>query len=161
MQWTEVFDAAAAVPAGAGGVSILPFLSGERGGVAGPASRGVWLGLADTTTREDLARAAVEAMVFTVRRGVEVLAGRPSEVRVTGGGARSPVVAQMLADVLQAQVQVVPERSASALGAAMLAAAAVGSALPAVISDVRAYEPAADLSGPYERWLHRLPTADL
>ncbi len=162
MRWDEVFAAATAVPAGARGVSMLPFLSGERGGVASPGSRGTWLGLTDATSREDLARAAVEAMVFTIRRGVEVLVGTRPQVRVTGGGARNPVVAQMLAAALGATVTVVPERSASALGAAMLAAAGVGALFTAEVGGLL-YEPVAapELEGAYARWVSRLPAAEL
>ena len=76
LSWRELFDAAAAVPAGAGGVGFRPFLTGERGGVAGPDDRGGWSGLHPGTTRADLARAAVEGVVFAVGAAVDA-AGRP------------------------------------------------------------------------------------
>ena len=63
----ELFDAAATVPTGAGGVVFRPFLTGERGGVAGPADRGGWTGLPASTTRAELARAAVEGVVSRSR----------------------------------------------------------------------------------------------
>ena len=163
MSWGQVFDAAAGTPAGAGGVSVIPYLTGERGAVAQPTSRGAWLGLSDTTTAQDLARAAVEGMVFAVARGVEVLAGPRDRIRMTGGGARNQVVVQALADLLGARVDVLPDRSASAIGAAMLAAAGVGQSLPVAGDPPTTYEPQANpaLRSAYERWRARAAAADL
>jgi xylulokinase len=126
--WPELFEAAASVPRGAGGVVFAPFLTGERGGVAGPEERGGWTGLTAGTTRADLARAAVEGVATAVGSAARLLgapdAGDP--VLVTGGGARSAVVQQALADALQRPVQHLRLRSASATGAAVLAGRAVG-----------------------------------
>jgi xylulokinase len=129
MSWAELFDAAAATPAGAGGVAFRPFLTGERGGVARPSDRGGWSGLQPGTTRADLARAAVEGVAFAIAAAFDLLetpddGGEP--VVLTGGGARSPVVQQLLADVLRRPVRHLPLRSASAIGAAMLAGRGVG-----------------------------------
>lgn len=127
LTWRELFDAAAAAPAGAGGVLFRPFLSGERGGVAGPADRGGWTGLHPGTTRADLGRAAVEGVLFAVHSAVDLLGGPGDEpVVLTGGGARAGVVQQVLADVLRRPVRHVPLRSASAVGAAVLAGRGVG-----------------------------------
>jgi xylulokinase len=127
LTWRELFDAAATVPAGAGGVVFRPFLTGERGGVAGPAERGGWSGLHPGTTRADLARAAVEGVAFAVGAAVELLDAPGGEaVVLSGGGARSGVVRQLIADVLGRPVRHVPLRSASAVGAAVLAGRGVG-----------------------------------
>jgi xylulokinase len=159
--WPDFFSLAASAPAGAGGVSVLPFLTGERGGVAAPDSRGAWLGLSEMTTPSYLARAAIEGMLFAVRRGVELLAGKPDRVRVSGGGVREEFVAQMLADVLGSQVQVIPERSASAVGAAMLAATGVGATLPTPEIAALSFVPQASMQGAYDLWLSRLEAARL
>jgi xylulokinase len=127
LSWEELFEAAAASPAGAGGVVFRPFLTGERGGVAGPGDRGGWAGLHPRTTRADLARAAVEGVVFAISAATDLLdvpGGTP--VVLTGGGTRSPVVRQLLADVLGRPVRHLRLRSASAIGAALLAARGVG-----------------------------------
>jgi xylulokinase len=127
LSWTEFLDAAASVPAGAGGVVFRPFLTGERGGVAGPADRGAWTGLHAGSTRADLARAAVEGVAFAVGAAYALL--DPPEdgaVVLTGGGARSGVVQQLLADVLGRPVRYLPLRSASAIGAALLGGRGVG-----------------------------------
>jgi xylulokinase len=140
---------------------MIPYYSGERGAVAGPNGRGAWLGLTDTTTRLELARAAVEGMVFAVAHGIEVLAGTPEHVRMTGGGALNPVVPQLLADVLGAEVHVLGERSASAIGAAMLAASGIGVELPVAAQPPVVYRPASDVRTAYELWRSRGPAAEL
>jgi xylulokinase len=125
LSWPDLFAAAETVPAGAGGVVFRPFLTGERGGVAGPADRGSWTGLGAGTTREDLARAAVEGVVFAVAAAA-ALVEADGELLVTGGGARAGVVRRLLADVLGRPVRVLGLRSASAVGAAVLAARGTG-----------------------------------
>ena len=163
LQWSDFFAAAASSQTGAGGVSVIPYLAGERGGVAQPSSRGAWLGMSDATTPADLARAAIEGMLFTVRQGVELLAGAQQAVRVSGGGVREPFVAQMLADVLDATISVVPDRSASALGAAMLAATGVGQTIAVASGQPLVFEPRenGELEHAYRRWVARRPAGDM
>ncbi|MEH1128758.1 xylulokinase [Micromonospora sp. CPCC 206061] len=159
--WADLVEAAAAGPAGAGGVTFLPFLTGERGGLAGPSSRGGWLGLRASTTRLELARAAVEAMVFAVRRAAELLGPLGPAVRLTGGGGREPLVRQLLADALGVVVRRVEVRSASATGAALLAARAVGAnVLPdrACPPDT-VPRPNPALESAYSSWLEHTRTA--
>ncbi|MCF6743313.1 carbohydrate kinase [Blastococcus sp. KM273128] len=127
LSWPELFAAAASVP-GAGGVVFRPFLTGERGGVAGPDDRAGWDGLHPGTTRAQLARAAVEGVVRAIGAAAALLEppddGAP--VVVTGGGARDPLVQRLLADELRRPLRVLHLRSASAVGAALLAARGAG-----------------------------------
>ncbi|MEI4273739.1 FGGY family carbohydrate kinase [Klenkia sp. LSe6-5] len=111
----------------AGGVRFTPWLTGERGGVAGPDDRAAWTGLHAGTTRADLGRAALEGVADAVAAGADLLdpAG-DAPVVLTGGGVRTPAVQQLLADALGRPVQHVRVRSASATGAAQLAARGVG-----------------------------------
>jgi xylulokinase len=147
-------------------LSFLPFLTGERGGLAKPGSRGAWIGLDHGTTREDLARSALEAMAFTVRRAVDLLPAesRPQHrlVRLTGGGGREPGVQQLVADALGTPVQRVEVRSASATGAAMLAARGVGHQLEPARSYGPVVAPRDDgrLDEVYRLWLSRAAVAD-
>ncbi|MGY1623396.1 FGGY family carbohydrate kinase [Geodermatophilus sp. SYSU D00965] len=149
----ELFEAAAGAPVGAGGVVFRPFLTGERGGVAGPADRGSWTGLSAGTTRADLARAAVEGVVFAVGAAADLLGGR-GPVVLTGGGGRAPVVAQLLADVLGEPVRTVALRSASAVGAALLAGRGTGTEVLARPETGSAVEPrpSPELRVARDRW---------
>jgi xylulokinase len=128
LTWAELFEAAAAASRGAGGAVFAPFLTGERGGVAGPDDRGSWTGLSAATTRADLARAAVEGVATAVGASSRLLGGPDGgePVVLTGGGARAAVVQQAIADALQRPVRHLRLRSASATGAAVLAGRAAG-----------------------------------
>jgi xylulokinase len=124
--------------------------------VAGPDERGGWTGLQPGTTRADLARAAVEGVVFAVGAAVDLLDapddGAP--VVLTGGGARSAVVQQLVADVLRRPVRHLRLRSASAVGAAVLAGRGIG--LDVVpqrdLGPLLEPHPDAGLAGARERW---------
>jgi xylulokinase len=127
LSWAEFVEAAASVQAGAGGVVFRPFLTGERGGVAGPDDRGGWTGLQAGTTRADLARAALEGVLFAVRSALALLdVADDDPVLLTGGVVRTGLVAQLLADALGRPVRPLGLRSASAVGAAMLAGRGAG-----------------------------------
>ncbi len=127
MDWPAFAGSLSASTPGAGGVVFAPFLTGERGGVAAPGARGGWTGLSADTTRADLARAAVEGVACAVAAALDLLDPAAGELVVlTGGGARDPAVQQVLADALDRPVQHVQVRSASATGAAVLAARGVG-----------------------------------
>jgi xylulokinase len=161
LTWPQLITAARATPPGANGVSFLPFLTGERGGIADATSRAAWLGLQASTTRQDLARAAVEAMIFVVRRGAELLGPIGPTVRLTGGGGRDPLVRQLLADSLGVEVRRTELRSASATGAAMLAAQGVGTALAVPAAEGMAALPRRDdaLDESYGHWCGRVRAA--
>ncbi len=164
LSWEDLVTVLAA-PAPRQGVSFLPFLTGERGALAQPDSRAAWLGLDQATTRDDLARAALEALAFTVRRAVELLPAAPASagsVCLTGGGGREPALQQLLADVLGREVQRVEVRSSSATGAAVLAARGTGGALAPQRRQGPVVTPrrAVALDEAYHRWLSRAPVAD-
>jgi xylulokinase len=123
----EFFQLAASAPAGAGGVRFSPWLTGERGGLAQPEDRALFTGLSSGTTRADLARAAVEGVVHAIGRAARMLGDLPAgDVVLTGGGGRAAVVRTLLAEQLGRPVTWRPLRSASASGAALLAARGVG-----------------------------------
>ncbi|CAA9220855.1 MAG: Putative xylulose kinase [uncultured Blastococcus sp.] len=155
LSWAEFVAAAAGVPAGAGGVVFRPFLSGERGGVAGPEDRGSWTGLHAGTTRAHLARAALEGVAFAVRAAFDLVDVPDDDpVLLTGGAARSGVVVQLLADVLGRAVRPLGLRSASAVGAAVLAGRGVDVAVAPRREDGALLEPRPDdgLAAARHRW---------
>jgi xylulokinase len=152
--WADLFAAAAGAPAGAGGAVFRPFLTGERGGVAGPDDRGGWTGLSAVTRRADLARAAVEGVVFAIASAAALLDVPDGPVLLSGGGIRSGPVPQLLADVLDRPVRPVRLRSASAVGAALLAARGVGEEVGPVFHEEMAVEPRREvaLTDAQRRW---------
>jgi xylulokinase len=160
LEWTTLFEIAGT--SSADGVSFLPFLTGERGGVAPPSARGAWVGMTERTTRDNLVRAAVEGLAFCVRRGLELLDVSGAPVLLSGGGARTPVLRQLVADVLDAPARYEDLRSASAIGAARLGALGLGARIDAGPRATRATggtcapRPSAELTEAYQTWLYRL-----
>lgn len=120
-------------PAGADGVSLLPFLNGERV-PALPDATGNFQGLTLTNmTQANLCRAAIEGTTYGLRYGLDLLRrnGLQSHViRLVGGGSKSPLWRQLVADIMATPV-VCPEQSeAAALGAAIQAAWCVAADSP-------------------------------
>jgi xylulokinase len=121
----ELNAAVAGVKPGADGLVLLPYLSGERTPNV-PDGSGAVLGLNQTTfSAGHLARAAMEGVTLGMNYGLRRLAAlgvRAREIRVTGGGARSPVWRQIMADVFGVPVVAMVEDEGAALGGALQAA---------------------------------------
>jgi xylulokinase len=117
--------AVAAAPAGADGLVMLPYLEGERTPNV-PEGSGVWLGLNKKTLQAGhLARAAMEGATMGMNYGLRRLADlgeKAKEIRVTGGGAKSPVWRQLMADIFGVPVVAMVEDEGAALGGALQAA---------------------------------------
>jgi xylulokinase len=126
--YAELDRAASAVLAGADGLVFLPYLTGERTPHPDPTARGAFVGLTVRHELGHLARAVMEGVAFGLRDMVELMppALGIEEVRVAGGGARSPLWVQIIADVLGRPVRVMETYEAAAHGAAMLAATSQG-----------------------------------
>lgn len=127
--WEEVYLEAFAIPPGAGGVSFLPYLSGERTPHFDPGARGLWSGLGLDHGRGHLLRSALEGVAFALREGLEALEATGleiSELRLAGGGSLEPAWRQLLADILGRPLLVLPDPGVSARGAALLAGIACG-----------------------------------
>jgi xylulokinase len=112
-------------PIGAQGVSMLPFLNGERV-PALPHATGSILGLdATNMTQANLCRAAVEGATFGLRYGLDLLRAsgiKSDNIRLIGGGAKSAVWRQIVADIMDTPVICTEQAEAAALGAAIQAA---------------------------------------
>ncbi|MEJ2218516.1 MAG: xylulokinase [Gemmatimonadota bacterium] len=122
-------DEAARAPRGAGGVTFLPYLQGERTPHRDGAARGAFLGLSLATDRTHLSRAVLEGICFAMRDSLEILRElglAPEYVLLTGGGARSPFVRRLQAEVYGVPVATVDREEGSAYGAALLAAVGAG-----------------------------------
>jgi len=125
VEFGALADASADVPPGASGLLFLPYLSGERMPYADPLMRGGFVGLTTRHTRAHLTRSVLEGVSFGLRDGLELLRGLCTssieEVRVSGGGAKSDLWRQILADILGVRVARVTSEEGAAHGAALLA----------------------------------------
>jgi gluconokinase len=114
---------------GAEGLIFLPYLHGERTPHWNPRARGVMFGLAPHHGPAHLARAALEGICMCLAQVHELLKVSPggiTEIRASGGFARSAVWVQLLADMLGAPIALPRVRESSALGAAILGMKAAG-----------------------------------
>ena len=122
----EQLDAEAShVPPGCEGLIFLPYLTGERCPIPDPTARGGWIGLTRSHTRGHLIRAVLEGVSFALAQIMDIvrdLAGPASRIRVTGGGAKSELWRQILADAFEAPVAPLQISEGSALGAAAMGA---------------------------------------
>ena len=130
-------DEAAGIAPGAEGLIFLPYLTGERTPHPDPLARGAFVGLTARHTRAHMTRAVLEGVAFGLRDSFELIknsdAGLINEVRASGGGARSPVWRQILADVFNTPLVVAEAIEGAAYGAALLAGVG-GGVWPDVLS---------------------------
>ncbi len=125
----ELNRLAAEAPPGAGGLTVLPTLAGATAPEWISEARGAVYGLTPAHDLRHLSRALLEGCAFAMRDVVERLVelGVDCErILLLGGGAKSPLWAQIRADVLQRPVDVASAADSSPLGAALLAAVAAG-----------------------------------
>jgi xylulokinase len=118
-----------ALPAGSDGLLFLPYLTGERTPHPDPLARGAFVGLTVRHTQAHLTRAVLEGVAFGLKDSFELMkaANMPvNEVRISGGGAKSPLWRQIMADVLNAPLVTVNTTEGAALGAAICAAVGIG-----------------------------------
>jgi glycerol kinase len=109
-----------------GGVYLVPALVGLGSPHWAPDARGLVSGLAGSTRREHVVRAALEATAYQTRDVVEAMELELEVLRVDGGATANEFLMQFEADVLGVPVEVAAERETTALGAAALAAVALG-----------------------------------
>lgn len=129
-EFDSLVQPAASMPAGSNGLLYLPYLSGERTPHADPQARGAFVGLTVRHTQAHLTRAVLEGVAFGLRDSFELMKGAGladiTQVRITGGGARSPLWRQILSDVFQVELVTVNTTEGAAYGAALLAATGAG-----------------------------------
>jgi len=115
---------AAKAPAGSGGLMLLPYLEGERTPNV-PDGSGVWFGASQKTFNAScFARAAMEGVTMGMNYGLRrlrKLGVNPSQIRVTGGGAKSRVWRQIMADIFDTEVVTIKVSEGAAYGAALQA----------------------------------------
>jgi xylulokinase len=117
------------IPAGAEGVTFLPYLQGERTPHRDATARGAILGLSLAHSRAHVTRAVVEGVCFALRDSVTILQELgvvPNHMLLTGGGARVPFLRRMQAEVFGLPVCTVNREEGPAYGAALLAAVGAG-----------------------------------
>lgn len=118
-------DLVTQAPIGSQGISLLPFLNGERVPALPHATASIHGLTMDNLTRANLCRAVVEGTTFGLRYGLDLLRHNGLQslrICLTGGGSKSPVWRQIVADIMDTPVICTEQSEAAALGAAIQAA---------------------------------------
>jgi xylulokinase len=122
-------ETAAAVEPGSAGLLFLPYLTRADTPYWDGTARGAWVGLRERHGLPHMYRAVLEGMAFELRMLVRLVDAElgivTRRIRAMGGGAQSDLWVKLLADILEVPVELTTHAEATALGAAILAAAAV------------------------------------
>lgn len=141
-------------------VYFLPYLMGERSPHNDPNVRGAFLGLGMDTTRVQMAEAVFEGVAFALKDSLEIARGLGIEIQKTklcGGGAKSLVWQEILANILNLEVELLEAEEGPALGGAILAAVACGeyatveAAAKAIVKVRKTVFPREELAASYQK----------
>jgi xylulokinase len=116
-------------PPGCEGLFFLPYLTGERCPYPDPDARGGWIGITARTTRDMLIRSVLEGVTFGMRDALEIMRQMNvpiSQVRASGGGARSDFWRHLQADIYNLPIVVTNAAEGPAYGVALLAGVGTG-----------------------------------
>jgi xylulokinase len=117
------------VNAGCDGLIYLPYLMGERTPHLDSNAKGVFFGLSAKHEKQDMIRAVMEGVVYSLKDCLEIInemGVNVSVVRASGGGGKSPLWRQMQADVFGTEIATINSSEGPALGVALLAGVGTG-----------------------------------
>lgn len=151
-------DEIAKIPVGSGGVIYLPLLQGERAPFVKPEARGLFFGLGDWHTRSHLLRAIFEGVALSTRHNIDsmIKTGKLDTIFVSGGGSKSAIWSQIIADCTGSKIKVTGGADAGSRGAAINAGVAVGvfknhrEGVQRMVHSTREHEPNAVNVGKYD-----------
>ncbi|MFZ2537878.1 MAG: FGGY-family carbohydrate kinase, partial [Oscillospiraceae bacterium] len=149
------------VQIGANKLLYLPYLMGERTPHLDLNARGVLFGLCASHTKADIIRAVLEGVAYSLRDCIEILREMDvytDDMMICGGGAKSPIWRQMLADLYGCEVKILSSNEGAALGSAILAFVGAGefetvqSACKAIVKTADCYPPIKQNSNKYNQF---------
>ena len=127
--YDRLCEMAVKVPAGACGVTMIPYFQGSIRPKYVPDAKGLFFGLGLDTGREVLVRSCLEGIGFMIRENIEMLGTYGVNVKTLqffGGGSKNVVWNQIISDISQVELKKPEEEECASLGAAILAAVALG-----------------------------------
>lgn len=142
------------------GLFFLPFLSGERNPQIGNSASGVFFGLRGYHAQGHIVRAVMEGVCFALRIVADALQQNgvtPKEVRIGGGGSRSALWMQTMANILGVPLQVSHVEEPGLVGSAILGYTALGAypdvaqATQAMVQPGKRYVPDPPAVAAYQR----------
>lgn len=147
----ELDELAENIAPGSDGLTMLPYFTGSTMPKYNPDARAVFSGINLSHTRGHFARAIMEAIAFTLKQNLEYVGEEViKEIRITGGGASSPLWATIKSNVTGKVLKTLSESETACLGSALCAAVGVGDfnsikdAVDSVVKIKKIYEPTGD-----------------
>jgi xylulokinase len=130
VSFDNLVNEASDIKAGSEGLLFQPYLTGERTPYPDPLVRAAWVGLTVRHTRAHMTRAVLEGVAFGIKDSFTLILqaglGSIQQVRISGGGAKSELWRQIMADVLGVELVTVNTTEGAAFGAALLAGVGAG-----------------------------------
>jgi len=117
------------VPPGSKGMIFLPYLEGERTPHWNSQARGIFFGISTNHEKRHFIRAIMEGVGFSLKDSIDLIEDLGTEItkiRVTGGGYRSKVWRQIVADITEKEIQYSNVQEGSAFGVAVLSGVGTG-----------------------------------
>ena len=145
---------------GKNNVYFLPYLMGERSPHNNPNARGTLIGMTMDTSREDITQAILEGVAFGMRdcfEVVKILGINIERAKISGGGAKSKLWREIIANVLNIKIDILESEEGPSLGGAILAAVACGEykdvaeASAKIVRTVDTIEPNPEIAERYEK----------
>ncbi len=152
----EVDEMAEKIAVGSDGVTFLPYLCGSTMPKYNPDARGSFTGLTPEHTPAHFARAIMESVACMLKSNLDYLSVPVEEIRIMGGGAKSPLWCYMKADITGKRLVTLKNKETACLGSAIFAGvgggafASVEEAVTRIATDKEYLPTGADYSGVYE-----------
>jgi xylulokinase len=127
--YAAMIEEAQLAPAGSENLYFLPYLTGARCPHPDPNARGAYIGLTPRHHRAHLIRSTIEGITYGMREQISIFRSMNipiTQVRASGGGARSQFWRQLQSDMYEAPVVTINAAEGAALGVAILAGVGSG-----------------------------------
>jgi xylulokinase len=129
LDYAKLDQLAEEVNPGSEGLIFLPYLYGERTPHADANARGVYFGISGKHDQRHFIRSVLEGVTFALKDSLELIKDKGlgiKEIRAIGGGAKSKIWQQILADILGEEINLLNVEEGPAFGAALIAGVGVG-----------------------------------
>lgn len=129
LDYPKLDQLAEEIEPGSEGLLFLPYLYGERTPHNDANARGVYFGISGKHDQRHFTRSVLEGVTFALKDSLELIKDKGvkvKEIRAIGGGAKSSVWQQILADILGKEINLLNVEEGPAFGAALIAGVGVG-----------------------------------
>ncbi|MCJ7657259.1 MAG: FGGY-family carbohydrate kinase, partial [Candidatus Atribacteria bacterium] len=127
--YTKLDQLAEEIELGSEGLIFLPYLYGERTPHNDANARGAYFGISGKHDQRHFIRSVLEGVTFALKDSLELIKNKGvkiKEIRAIGGGAKSRIWQQILADILDEEINLLNVEEGPAFGAALIAGVGVG-----------------------------------